>query len=527
MFTVFFLDLGLNPVNSGCDDESYLGGSSVLENGLSGLNIDDSADNDVNARHSSNAFGTENVGLMIQKEAILDIWQDCSPRFRVSVQFLLESGAQAHEQVNIRVSDCGNMLVVSKPLPRCIYDESLAIMTPRFSNMPHACDEKKALSEFLSHHTRVVARKSSIKELEEKTGITADKIEMKWEIKLPFKCRPEFVSEIEDKWFNGLNFYEFDNGEVWVFVELLKMSSEAYHVQNVSRTLHGIDEKAEEEEEDSDNDDEEEEGDKDYDSKEEDDEEEDNSTIAEMDCGVPKFVQTPTLVSANTNSSFFTPGSFVCGVQGISDQFVSPDRKRDSQTVVSRSADNSIKTRNSFFTAPNASSSSTTMQLFSEMPSSTSKSNSKSTLDDLRKVKKMLDEKMKANQPVIRKVLEPLRDDTMSLYSNRSFATKTDSVKSAKLIECRTSNSSGSQTCGTKVTKEKTPTKKPKRKNSASSRASSKSGSSSSTSTMATNNTTVQKVTASSTALVPKASSAIVPRKLRSSSSKKKPKTSS
>ncbi len=55
LFFFSFLDLGLNPVNSGCDDASYLGGSSVLENGMSGLNIDDSAD-DATAKHSSNAF---------------------------------------------------------------------------------------------------------------------------------------------------------------------------------------------------------------------------------------------------------------------------------------------------------------------------------------------------------------------------------------------------------------------------------------------------------------------------------------
>ena len=120
-------------------------------------------------------------------------------------------------------------------------------------------------------------------------------------IKLPFKRRPDFLSEIEDKWFHGLNFYEFDNGEVWVFVELLKMLTEAYNIPNVSRTLHGIDEEAEEEEEDDDD---------------------DNSTIAEMDCGIPQFVQTPALISANTDSSFHTPGSFVCGVQGISNQFL-------------------------------------------------------------------------------------------------------------------------------------------------------------------------------------------------------------
>ena len=163
--------------------------------------------------------------------------------------------------------------------------------------------------------------------------------------------------------------------------------------------------------------------------------------------------------------------------------------KGDSQTVVTRSTDNSIKSRNSFFTAPNTSTSSATLQQFSETSSSASKSKSKSTLDDLREVKKMLDEKIKANQPVIRKVLEPLSDNTMSLYSNRSVATKTDDVESAKLIGYHSSKPSTSKTL---VTNKKLQAKQVKRKNCASSRASSTT--SSSTSTMATNNTTVQKL---------------------------------
>ena len=80
----------------------------------------------------------------------------------------------------------------------------------------------------------------------------------------------------------------------------------------------------------------------------------------------------------------------------------------------------------------------------------------------------MLDEKMKANQPIIRKVLEPLSDDTMSLYSNRSVATKTDDVESAKLIGHHSSKSSTSKTL---VTNKKLQAKQVKWKNSASSRA--------------------------------------------------------
>ena len=96
----------------------------------------------------------------------------------VSVQFLLESSAQAHKQVNFCVSDYGNILVVIKPLSRCIYNENLAIMTPRFSNLTDTCDDRKCvLGKFLSHHTQVVAQKSSIKKLEEKTGLPADEIE--------------------------------------------------------------------------------------------------------------------------------------------------------------------------------------------------------------------------------------------------------------------------------------------------------------------------------------------------------------
>ena len=387
-------------MNSGWDESSFADFPSGIEHKFSSLRIDeDGLDDEGKGNYSSaNESSLEKVSLQIQKEAIVDVWQDCSPRFRVSVQILLESGVQAHELVDIRVSDCGNFLVVSKPLSRCIYSEDLAIVHPRINQLPDKSDSaKEGLKEFLSHHTRVVARKSTIKELEEKRGISADKMDMKWEIKLPFKCRPEFVSEIEDKWFHGMNFYEFDNGEIWAFVELLKMSSEAYQVQNISRTLHEIEEQREEEEEE-------------VDDKEEDQDvyddgmEEDSSTITDVQTkytrGVPKFVQTP-FFSANADASYYTPGTFVSGIEGISPDYLKElpssqtpfvDRKsRDCRTVVTRSEDNSVASKKSFVTAPNTISSSKIKKY--SVNSSTSSRTRSATLEDLREVKLMLDKK--------------------------------------------------------------------------------------------------------------------------------------
>ena len=520
-------------MNSGWDESSFADFPSGIEHKFSSLRIDEDGLDDEGQKFvhdkgnysSVNESSLEKVSLQIQKEAIVDVWQDCSPRFRVSVQILLESGVQAHELVNIRVSDCGNFLVVSKPLSRCIYSEDLAIIHPRIDQLPDKSDSaKESLKEFLSHHTRVIARKSTIKELEEKRGIPADKMDMKWEIKLPFKCRPEFVSEIEDKWFHGMNFYEFDNGEIWAFVELLKMSSEAYQVQNISRTLHEIEERREEEEEEVDD----KEEDDDKEGEEEDQDvyddgmEDDSSTITDIQTkytrGVPKFVQTP-FFSANADASYFTPGSFVSGIEGISPDYLkelpssqtpSLDRKsRDCRTVVTRSGDNSAASKKSFVTAPNTISSSNKIKQYSAKSSISNKTRS-ATLEDLREVKLMLDKKM---PPVIRKVIGPSSHDLMSISDHKTVSDH-GSVK--LLRNCQSSVVSTSLV--TKV-----PNKKPqvKRKNSAGSRTSS--NSSTSTSTIATNNTTAKKIVNSSTALIPidGRSLSTASKKTRSSSKKK------
>ena len=56
------------------------------------------------------------INLNLKKEAIIDTWQDSFPRYRVSVQFLVESGLTASNKIDVHVSSCGNFLEIIKPV---------------------------------------------------------------------------------------------------------------------------------------------------------------------------------------------------------------------------------------------------------------------------------------------------------------------------------------------------------------------------------------------------------------------------
>ena len=240
----------------------------------------------------------KNIHLNLQKEAIIDLWQDASPRFRVSVQFLVESGCFAHEQLQVNVSSCGHFLEISKPISPCITDVQRALIIPKIdSTNPN---HKAKLCSILENHTRYVARKSSIKKLNESIG--RDKhLRFRWNIRLPFQCRPELVTKEEDVWFNGIQFVEFTSGEIWCFVELLKKSKEAY-VQK-DHSMHMIHEEIEKDNEEYTDEDENENEDEEYQDcdevMEEDGNEEvfksffdDSSTIAERDENtIPSVIQ--------------------------------------------------------------------------------------------------------------------------------------------------------------------------------------------------------------------------------------------
>ena len=188
----------------------------------------------------------KNIHLNLQKEAIIDLWQDASPRFRVSVQFLVESGCFAYEQLQVHVSSCGYFLEISKPISPCITDVEKALITPKLDS--EDLDHKEKLIGILENHTRYVARKASIQKLNESIG--RDKHpRFRWNIRLPFRCRPELVTKNEDVWFNGIQYVEFSSGEIWCFVELVKKSKEAYVQKETSRSMHMIREDKDEEEE--------------------------------------------------------------------------------------------------------------------------------------------------------------------------------------------------------------------------------------------------------------------------------------
>ena len=108
------------------------------------------------------------IHLNLQKEAIIDVWQDSSPRYRVSVQFLLETGLDVLSYLEVLLSSCGNVLEISKPVSDCITDVDKALIYPKVdSKIPN---HRRDLCNLLSNHTRYVARKASIKKLNNKIG---------------------------------------------------------------------------------------------------------------------------------------------------------------------------------------------------------------------------------------------------------------------------------------------------------------------------------------------------------------------
>ena len=336
---ILLTDIGLNPTTSVQNEIDYIG------DGMSRIGIEEddemSVANTYCTTRSSNQDADssfKNIHLNLQKEAIIDLWQDASPRFRVSVQFLVESGCFAHEQLQVNVSSCGLFLEISKPISPCITDVQKALIVPKLdSTLP---DHKAKLCGILENHTRYVARKSSIKKLNESIG--RDKhLRFKWNIRLPFRCRPELVTKDEDVWFNGMQFVEFNSGEIWCFVELVKKSKEAYVQQDTHHSMHMIHEERDEEDEDEYTRDEfegEDEMDEDCEEVMEEDRDEgfksffdDSSTIAEKDANaIPSIIQAnlndpqPTIAdSFHTAAANVSPIVSVVGYQNSKNSAVS------------------------------------------------------------------------------------------------------------------------------------------------------------------------------------------------------------
>ena len=187
------------------------------------------------------------VNLNLKKEAIIDTWQDSSPRYRVSVQFLVESGLQASDKIDVHVSSCGNFLEITKPVSEFVTDVDKALIFPKINKQ--IANHKQQLITLLSNHTRYVARRATIKKLNESVGINT-KLNYKWLLSLPFRCRPELVTQDEDDHFHGMKFVEFHTGEIWCYVELVKSSSEAYFQRNNrNHQMHMIREDIDKEEE--------------------------------------------------------------------------------------------------------------------------------------------------------------------------------------------------------------------------------------------------------------------------------------
>lgn len=248
-YYTLLLVLGLDPVTSIEHEMSFIADDMACVNlaeSTDEMYEDDGASvtGTIYTRTDNDDNRFTSINLNLQKEAIIDSWQDSSPRHRVSVQFLVESGLMVCDNLDVHVSSCGNFLEVVKPVSECITDVDKALIYPKID--PNIPNHKRQLCTLLSNHTRYVARRASIKKLNEKVG-RDKKLNFKWRLSLPFRCRPELVTEDEDNHFHGIKFVEFHSGEIWCYVELLKSSSEAYDRRNTQHHMHMIREDIEDE----------------------------------------------------------------------------------------------------------------------------------------------------------------------------------------------------------------------------------------------------------------------------------------
>ena len=165
------------------------------------------------------------VKLNLVKESIVDVWKDCSPSNRVSIQFQIETGLEAYSQLGIRVSADGCDLVIEKEISPYITDSNLALVVPKVDErIPNHFEQ---LLGVLKHHPRVIARKCSVKSLLKGKNRASC---MNWRIPLPYKCRKEFATDNDgDEWFHGAKMIDYSNGEMRCHVELIAHKNEGYN----------------------------------------------------------------------------------------------------------------------------------------------------------------------------------------------------------------------------------------------------------------------------------------------------------
>ena len=228
----FFKVMGITPstnldaINEVCDeaeDETWIGGVSALS-----LNCDeDWCDDEMNCNEvddlASAIVGKKSVvsrpravvkGVGLRDSVIytnqsfildyiLSVWPDINLNKRVSVQFCVESGKNAHKQYLIRVSQDGLSLVIERELTEVATSAPLALLTQFVPS-----DEKDVNGYIINlmreHplikiHPKFLGYNQAIASI---TSRSKNKVKKQCRIPLPIRCRHTYaVKEDSDDFF--------------------------------------------------------------------------------------------------------------------------------------------------------------------------------------------------------------------------------------------------------------------------------------------------------------------------------------
>ena len=246
----------------GFDDETWIGGVSridINDNGGSfgGDNCENEScvmssfksvhdtPNRPNGLSKNTMFVYTNLSLV--NPFMVDQWKDATPNKRISIQFQIATGVLAHKKLNVRVSTDGMSLVVTHQASKYLTNPKkslLAMLLKRGLN-------KESAAELLMYHPRIIARKTSIAALIGRSN-SEKKLEYDFRIPLPYKCRHKITTELDgDKYFYGINYFEYGNGEVWCHVELVAQMMDDYRSEKLEAVLEQMEETSSCEEEES------------------------------------------------------------------------------------------------------------------------------------------------------------------------------------------------------------------------------------------------------------------------------------
>ena len=169
-------------------------------------------------------------------EYIMDTWTDSVPNNRCSIVFLVESGADKHKELDVRISTDGLSLVITNKMSEVALNPTLGIKS-NIIRKDRSFELDKVKASLLDNHGRVTGRKATIAHICNREVSRDPQINLTARLPLPFKCRKTFARKDDgDSIFFGKKFVKFPDQSVWCVCEMIS------HVTDEYKTMDDIDE---------------------------------------------------------------------------------------------------------------------------------------------------------------------------------------------------------------------------------------------------------------------------------------------